>query len=118
MKYTVAITLLLLLVGCSTPKVATIKTEVQYVDKPIFICPAPPLVPTTQLLVDNLTDDDINDPGKVGQAYKHDMLYLRQTNEILRKIIEQYAATSTNFEQVRAEIDKLSAPTPKTPSPQ
>ena len=79
--------LLLLLTGCATTE-QPIKTV--YVDKPVYSCPAPPTVPQHVYEVDKLTDKDKTDPGKVAQAYKADMLYLRKMEPIYRGILKQY----------------------------
>jgi hypothetical protein len=110
------------LAGCATtePVVRTVT-----VDKPIPFCPTPPNVPTVEYKVDALTMDDLKDPGKVGQAYKYDMLALRQQLRIYQQILSEYAKASQNFDAVKAEIDKayvgiqpvvpVAAPSPKTP---
>jgi hypothetical protein len=88
------------LVGCGTQQIKLVP-----VDKPIPMCPKPPEVRTYPLLVDELLDSDITDPGKVGQAYKHDVMILRKQNEIYRLILKEYEKTSQNFDAVKAEID-------------
>lgn len=92
--------------GCANTS-DVVKKEIVYVDKPLPFCPAPPLFPVVEFKVDLLTDADVKDPGKVGQAYKHDMLYLRELKKIQDMVMEQYRKTSQNFEAVQAEIKKL-----------
>lgn len=86
--------------GCSMQK------EMVPVDKPFPACPKPPVTATYDMWVDQLTDADLNDPGKVGQAYKHDMIYLRKRIAIDQQILEQYDKTSTNYDQAKQQIDK------------
>lgn len=94
------IVLVLLCCGCSLQK------DVIVVDKPFPACPKPPETASYDLWVDQLTDADINDPGKVGQAYKHDMLYLRQRIIVDQQILDQYNKTSVNYDQTKQQIDK------------
>lgn len=96
-----------LLVGCqtTTPEIKTI-----HVPKPFPFCPAPPQVPSepsTGFQVDKLTEADKQDPGKVAQAYKHDMLFLRRITDIYSEILSQYKLTSQNFEKTKKLIDEL-----------
>lgn len=107
------LTLALVCSACAPAKQYVIRNQVQYVDKPVFICPKPPEVPQYTFLVDQLTPADQTDPGKVGQAYVHDMIILRETDRILRSILQQYTTTSVNFEQVRQQVDKLIEKTSK-----
>lgn len=94
----------LLLSGCVH---TIVKTEVVPVDKPIPFVPKPPEVPKFKSQVDLLTDADVSDPGKVGQAYKYDMTALRQLIKIYEQILLQYSESSQNFDQINAEIDKI-----------
>lgn len=107
MKTIFALILALFLVGCGTNTV--IKKEIVTVDKPIPYVPKPPVVPTFDSLVDKLTDEDIKDPGKVGQAYKYDMMFLRKTNDIMRQILQQYSSSSLDFDKINEEITKIYA---------
>lgn len=107
MKTIFALILALFLVGCGTNTV--IKKEIVTVDKPIPYVPKPPVVPTFDSLVDKLTDEDIKDPGKVGQAYKYDMMFLRKTNDIMRQILQQYNSSSLDFDKINEEITKIYA---------
>lgn len=105
MKTTTAILLLVTaLAGCATAPVEPINTVT--VDKPIPLCPTPPDVPKLAFKVDQLTVDDLKDPGKVGQAYTYDMTYLRAVVKIYDQILAEYAKTSANFAAVKADIDK------------
>ena len=80
----------LFLIGCAstTPPLM----EIVYVDRPIFASPLPPELPVFDSMVDKLTPDDYTNPGKVGQAYKHDMLILRAINSQCRETFIEYAA--------------------------
>ena len=75
------------------------------VDKPFPACPKPPVVPEYDLWVDKLTDLDLTDPGKVGQAYKHDMIYLRQRLVMDNQILLQYEKTSQQYDEAKKQID-------------
>jgi hypothetical protein len=77
------------------------------VEVPIPFCPAPPAVVKCDFLVDKLTDADINDPGKVGQAYKADMVCLRGAYDVHNQILDQYTKTSQSFEEVQKRIREL-----------
>lgn len=92
--------------GATIPLEPVIQTQI--VDKPIPYCPAPPAVPQIDYYrVDKLTPADINDPGKVGQAYKYDMTFLRNVVRLQQLIIQQYSDTSKNSAATKDEIDKL-----------
>lgn len=95
----------LMLVGCAGAP--AIKTEIVTVNKPIAFIPKPPAVPTIEFQVDKLTLEDKNIPGKVGQAYVHDMTFLRKRIEIDDMILEQYRAGSAKFDEVEKKIHEL-----------
>lgn len=92
-----------LVTGCTCTPV--IKTEVVTVTKPIPFIPPPPVVPKIDYEVDKLTPDA--SPGKVGQAYVHDMTYLRATIEVYEAILEQYSTSSAEFVQIEKKIQDL-----------
>lgn len=105
MKKLFCLLIVTILVGCaSTP---TPEVRIVTVDKPIPMCPIPPTIPTIEYEVDKLTNLDKVDPGKVGQAYKYDMLYLRNAVRLYQMILDEYKKTSGNFDQVKLEIDKV-----------
>lgn len=106
MKTIFALILTLFLVGCGH---TIVQKEIVTVDKPVMYVPKPPEVPQFVSQVDQLTDADIKDPGKVGQAYKYDMTFLRKTNDILRQILAQYSSSSINFDKINEEITKIYA---------
>lgn len=100
-------TLCVVLTGCAT---AGIEIRTVEVPKPIPFIPAPPEVPKQPpngFLVDKLTDQDLNDPGKVAQSYKYDMLWLREINEIYIQILELYKSGSQDLEKTKILIDQL-----------
>jgi len=107
MKFVVAIVAALILAGCSTQTI--IQKEIVTVDKPIPFIPKPPEVPKFVSQVDKLTAADASDPGKVGQAYKYDTLMLRKLIAIYEQILAQYSASSTDFDKIKGEIDKIYA---------
>lgn len=103
---TAALAVSVLLAGCGT---TVIKKEIVTVDKPVPFIPAPPSVPPCVSQVDKLVPEDAKDPGKVGQAYKYDMVCYRQRIRILELILDQYKAGSQNFDKINEEITALYA---------
>ncbi len=95
----------ILLTGCATMQPA--EKEIVIVNKPIAFIPKPPAVPKISYQVDKLTHADLADPGKVGQAYKHDLIALRKLVEIYQIILQQYSESSVDFELINSEIDLL-----------
>lgn len=104
-KLLVAAMVALALSGCAFNEPP--KQQIIYVNKPVPYIPPPPVVPKFESQVDKLTDDDAKDPGKVGQAYKYDVIALRKLVSIYDAILAQYQASSASFDAVNAEIDKL-----------
>lgn len=94
-----------LLAGCNTTPV--IKTEIVTVNKPIPFIPPPPTVPTIVYEVDKLSPTDNVFPGKVGQAYVHDMTFLRKRIEIDDLIFDQYRKGSAEFAEIEKRIHQL-----------
>ena len=80
---------------------------VRTVEVPVPYCPPPPVISPYSYQVDALTPQDVTDPGKVGQAYKADMTYLRDMEEIYKMILQQYKSTSTNFDEVTKRLREL-----------
>lgn len=83
------------------------KVEVVTVDKPVLYIPTPPTIPQVPYMVDQLTPEDVKDPGKVGMAYKHDMFLLRGLVTIQNDILDQYRKSSVDFTNVNKAIDQL-----------
>ena len=104
MKLLTVVCAAVMLIGCAEP---IIKTEIVTVNKPIPFIPSPPIVPTIEYQVDKLTFEDMASPGKVGQAYVHDMTFLRKRIEIDDMILEQYQDGSVNFDEIEAKINEL-----------
>jgi hypothetical protein len=104
MKILFLLPVVLLLSACFH---TTIVREPVTVEVPIPYCPAPPPVPTHDFLVDKLQPEDLADPGKVGQAYKVDMTFLREVHRIHVLILEQYKNTSQSFEETQKKIREL-----------
>lgn len=103
-------TLLLLpiIIGISGCFHTAVVREPVPVEVPIPFCPAPPKGIQCEFLVDKLTAEDVTDPGKVGQAYKADMLCLRGAYDVHTLILEQYGKTSQSFEEAQKRIKALS----------
>lgn len=91
--------------GCACDP--TIKTEVVTVNKPLPFIPAPPAVPKIEYEVDKLAPSDSTLPGKVGQAYVHDMTFLRKRIEIDDMIFEQYRQGSVDLKALEQKIQEL-----------
>ena len=94
------------LTGCE-PKHTVVKKEVVTVDRPVAFIPPPPKVPEFVSQVDKLTDVDIADPGKVGQAYKYDMFVLRSLVNVYRTILNQYESSSQDFDENNKRISQM-----------
>ena len=115
MKHAILIGALSLLLGaCATP---VTKTEIVYVSVPIPFIPPPPVVPAFASEVDKLVLSDTKDPGKVGQAYKSDMMQLRSREATYEAIINQYEVASRNYEAISKEFTKLYPPPPGKVAP-
>lgn len=101
----VAIIIFGLLSGCATMGGAT-KTDIQYVYKPILVCPEPPSTSRPLLLIDQLSEDDKVDPGKVAQSYKATVKQMSDYIEELETIIKHYDTTSKQYEELRKVVDE------------
>lgn len=95
----------MLVTGCGFMPI--VRTKVVTVNKPVLVIPTPPKVPKVEYEVDKLTPEDAKQPGKVGQAYVHDMTYLRAVVPIYESILAQYAASSVEFSDVNKKIQEL-----------
>lgn len=105
MKVLLVLFATLALTGCASKVV--VQKEIVTVDRPVPFVPPPPQVPKIDSQVEKLTDADIADPGKVVQAYKYDITALRGLVAIYQSILQQYAASSQNFDQVNLQIKQL-----------
>lgn len=105
MKFISTLIICLALAGCGSQVV--IKKEVVTVDRPVAFVPVPPFVPKFDSQVDKLTDADITDPGKIGQAYKYDMFALRSLNKIYESILDQYKKSSQDFDKINEQVKQL-----------
>ena len=79
----------LLLIGCA-PTQSIIKPEIVEVNKPIYICPAPPIVPPSTFLTSSLVDKDAEDPGKVAQYYASDILMCKDKIKQYESVLDTY----------------------------
>lgn len=104
-KYVVLLAAAIAMTGCG-PKYL-VKKEIVTVNKPVPYCPAPPHIPEYEFQVDKLTSADAKDPGKVGQAYKADMLVLRTNDRSLRAALYEYANINASFTGVQQQIDLI-----------
>lgn len=104
MRTLLLVPFVLMLSACATTSVVHDPVNVEV---PVAFCPPPPTVPSHDFQVDKLQPTDVNDPGKVGQAYKADMAYLREAQRIYIMILEQYGKTSQNFEEVQKRVKEL-----------
>ena len=103
--------------GCSTLTPAK-QIETIPVNKPVPYVPLPPDVPRFVSQIDRLDMiKDKNNPGKVVQAYKHDVAALRTVNRIQQMIIDQYRTSAIDFEPVNLEIARAYAQLQSLESP-
>lgn len=117
-----ALVITLFLVGCADTQYV-VKTQI--VDKPVLVCPAPPTIEPIEFQVSKLTAEDAKDPGKVAQAYKADMLYLRRMEGVYNDIIKTYKEAAEAAAKARESVDKIfqnkaaepSQPVPPSPTP-
>lgn len=99
-----SIVIVILLSGCST--LMPTKTEIKEVKTPVLVCPEPPAISKPNLLIDQLTEEDKNDPGKVAQFYKGTVKQLTEYVKELEAIIEQYDKTSKKYDELRRIVDE------------
>lgn len=97
----VIIAFAIVLSGCAEQQIKLVE-----VNKPIPMCPKPPIVPTCEFRVDQLSNADQQNPGKVGEAYKYDMTCLRAVYNINQLILQEYEKTSQNFDTVSEVINQ------------
>jgi hypothetical protein len=87
----------LLLTGCATTSPTVIQPVT--VNKPVLSCPPPPDLPVFTSLVDKLTEQDIANPGTIGQAYVKDMVLLRHLIRQYQQILQEYKQISTILDE-------------------
>jgi hypothetical protein len=71
---------------------------------PLVVCPAPPIVEAPRLMIDELTDQDSQNPDKIAKAYKGSVIQLKAYAEQLAKIVEQYGKTSQQYLELRKQL--------------
>lgn len=86
-KYGLIALLLLPIAGCKT-------VEYRDVYKPVLYCPAPPQVNKPELKIDQLTDEDKRDPGKVAKYIAASIVQLEQHIIKLEEILSEYKRIS------------------------
>ena len=105
-KIATVLAAVLLLAGCNgNQNVRDI--DIQEVKVPFLYCPPPPRVQRPTLVIEQLSPADQTDPGKVAQAYKASFIQLRGYTENLEQILQQYNATSSEFEDLRKQMREL-----------
>ena len=91
-KLLLTMTLAAALAGCAAaPVQLPPKIEVQQVDVPVAYVPAPPKFPLFESRVDRLTAHDAANPGKIGLAYKLDMIELRDRDRLFTSVLDAYS---------------------------
>lgn len=93
MKYVATLLLVALLCGCSsTPKKEVVtKVVTKEVKIPVYVeCPAPPEIEGPELTIQQLSDQDITDPGKVVQSYKSTVKQLQNHIIELNILLDAY----------------------------
>lgn len=96
--------IILLLIGCSSNPI--VESKIQYVNKPILYCPEPPTVEKPILLIDNLSENDKNNPGLVAKTYKATIKQLTNYIEQLELILGQYIKTSKDYQELKEKLDE------------
>lgn len=113
-KLLLAVAIALTMSGCAFDQKVVIQKELVPVDKPVPFIPKPPPVPKFVSQVDLLKAEDITDPGKIAVAYKYDMTQLRALINIYQLILQQYNLSSSDFDSINVEIEKLYSQVNKT----
>ena len=86
--------------GCASGR-----TKIEQVQVPVLVCPAPPIVKRPDLEIYKLTEQDLNDPGKVAQAVKITLVQLQSYSILLETIIRTYKNTSEAYDELRQELE-------------
>ncbi len=108
MKHVLLAIVAVLLTSCSTSP--TIQPQkIVTVVKPVPVVPTPPSVPECELLVRQLTPLSAENPGLVGQAYKHDMLCLITRDQQMRQILAVYTELSKKSDLTTQQINEAFA---------
>jgi hypothetical protein len=87
-KYIAIMFMALSLVACKDQP-----TRVEYKDKdvPVYITPAPPVVPRPDLAINHLTDKQKDDTGELAKAYAVSLKQVMQYACKLENIVDTYA---------------------------
>jgi len=98
-----------LIAGCGQKR---LKTEYEFVDKPVLVCPSPqelnggnPVPYRPFLEIHNLTDDST--PGEVARAYEVTIKQLQGYSEVLHKLLSSYDRQSVEYKKLKAIVDTL-----------
>lgn len=90
-KNIILVLLLFLIVGCGSNKQIVKEYIIKEVKVPVVEeCPTPPNLEKPDLIIDTLTNQDTNDPGKVSKAYKATVKQLQGYIEQLESILDAY----------------------------
>lgn len=93
MKYTTTLIIVALLCGCSSAPKKEVVTKVvtKEVKIPVYVeCPVPPELEDPELIIKQLSDQDINEPGKVVQSYKATIKQLQNHIIELNILLDAY----------------------------
>ena len=101
-KTIILLLMLTVITGCSWNP---LKTDVQYVSKPILYCPTPPIMERPHLLIHDLHTNDFKDPGKVVQYYKFSVKQLQNYTTLLENVLDQYDKTSKAYKSLEQELN-------------
>jgi len=88
------------------PGTIKLRTEVQEVYVPLLYSPAPPEITRPELPISELTDEDIEDPGKVVIYYKATVKILEGYITELETIVNQYDRASDEYKELRKRFEK------------
>ena len=93
----------LILVGCGSQPVK-LKTEVQYVNRPILYCPAPNWqeLDRPDLAIEGITSD--MSPGDVAKRYKATVKQLMDHARRLETTLRRYDKTSEAYDELREQF--------------
>ena len=81
------------------------RTKIDQVQVPVLVCPKPPEIKRPELEIYKLTDEDMNDPGKVAQAVKITLVQLQSYGILLETVLETYKNTSEAYDDLRQELE-------------
>lgn len=102
-RIAVIVILVAALTGCLNKNTRDRPPEI--VRTPILFCPAPPGLDTRvdelDLYINDLTDEDLKDPGKVVQAFRADVYQLMKGRKEDTKVLKKYEDLSKKLDELK-----------------